>query len=1139
MLVRQGAVHAKVSANYFYGAPVRGAAVQVEVHSRARYVDFPGYADYDFGDSRRFDGSYNNESLESQNLVTEDHVTLDAKGNADLAVTVTPNDVAHDADLLISASVTAPSNEVETKSFTVPYYAAREYFGIKRPGYFIDVAAPQKLQLVAVTADGKPASGPAKVTVSRRDWNCVWEDWGYRGNYQCKENSVPIFTRVVQIESGKPADVDFTPPAGGDYWVVVEGTTEKQEAAPAATEIYAYGDGGGSWKSSDTLALDIVADKKEYKAGDTATLLLKTDLAQATGLVTIERDGVIEKRLIALTPKLKHIQVPITAAYAPNVYVSIALVQGRIGEGSRGNPRMRMGIVNLPVHPEDNALTVAIQTDKADYRPGETVTATVKVTDAAGQPANAEVSITASDEGVLSLMGYQTPNPIPTFYAPWGLGVTTATQLEYLRDIPGANQDRPAFGGDAVGTARSRFVSTAVWTPGAVTDASGLATVKFIAPDNLTAFRVMALAADRGHKFGSADQRFTVSKPLQLLASLPRFLDVGDVLSGGVVVHNDTGHAGTATVKLVLDKHVTTTGELTRTVAIAKDARVPVLFELTAAMPGDAVLGFSVAMDGDNDAVDLKLPIHHPSPLRVAHVADGVAKGTTKIHVPLPAHVLPGSAEVTISVDPDGLAGIEDGLRDLIHYPYGCLEQTTSQVIPMLATRELADALAIDGLTGPALDGFVNAGITKIGLHQTTYGGFSLWPNGDPDPYYTAYALWGLYLAKQAGYHVDQARIDDGLNYLKNDGLTPDAARPHYSEHGNRGSQAFALYVRSVLGDKTALAAATTIGADPSTFPIYGKAFAARALAAGLGPTDPTVVKMVAELAALANAATKTDSLIQEPQERELWSYMSSSARTTAIVLAALVEIDPKNAAIPGLVRVVMKNRRHDDYESTQANLYSLLAITAYARTLPPTPSQVAVTLGGAPVLSGALAGKLRIRATTQPLPASSDLEITPTGEVHYSVSVRYRQTIDSLAAEAHGLALVQTYLDESGKPKSSFQVGDVVRIRVTPSLTDDFDHFMVSVALPAGFEAINAKFAAQGAPGITQTTDWGTYSEIHDDRVDFASEYSSRGDYVHEFLVRATSVGKFVRPPTVAELMYQPAVSARTAADLIEIKPQ
>ena len=1159
-IVKTGAVQGKVSASYFYGAPVREGKLAVTVHSRSRRVRFAGYEEYEFIDGRRYDG-YRDDSEHAQNFVTEETAALDDKGGAPVAFSVGPNDVSYDADLLVNASVTAASNEVISKTFTVPYFRARTYFGIKTPGYFVDVTKPQPIQIVALAADGKPASSAAKVTVTRRDWSCVWEDWGYRGNYQCKEALQTLLTRTVQLAGGKPAEVSITPDTGGDYWIVVEGETAKQDAAPAAAELYAWGDGGGSWKAQDSMALDIVADKKEYKAGDTATLLLKTDLAQATGLVTIERDGVIEKRMIAVTPKHKHLTVPITSDYAPNVYVSVALVQGRIGDGARGKPRMRMGVVNLPVRPHDTALTVALETDKKAYRPGDTVTAKVVVTDAAGAPVSAEVSLTASDEGVLSLIGYQTPDPIPTFYAPWGLGVTTATQLEYLRDIPGANQDRPAFGGDAAGTLRSRFVSTAVWTPAAVTDAAGTATIAFSAPDNLTAFRLMALAADRGHRFGSGDLRFTVQKPLQLHALLPRFLHVGDVVQGGVVVHNETGKAGTATVVLIADKHVKVAGGSERTVAMAKGARVPVAFDLTAVAPGDAALRFSVTMDDERDAVELKLPVQHPSPVRVAKIASGVASGVTKLAVALPASAVPGSAELVISVDRDGLSGIENGLRDLIHYPYGCLEQTTSKVIPMIAVRELADMLALelgevgggdpagsaggaggkaprgnDDLTGPALERFVTAGISKIGRHQTSSGGFSLWPGGEPETYYTAYALWGLHLAQRAGYRVDPSRIAEGLEYLRNDGATPNQSRPHYNDWGNEGDQAFALYVRAVLGDKTTQDAAKKMTADAARLPIYGKAFLARALAIGLGAKDPAVKQLVGELADVASAATRTGALIDEPAGRDMWAYMSSSARTSAAVLSALVELDPKNPAIKPLVSTLMKHRRTSDAYDTQSNLYSLLALTAYARTRSGSPSSVTIEAAGTPVVSGALSGKQRMRVASLPLTAATELTITPTGEVHYSVEVRYRPTLASLEPESHGLTLVHEYLDEAGKPKTAFTVGDVVRVRLTTEVKNDADHLMISDALPAGFEVLNTRFATVGAAGA-QSREWGMYREIRDDRVDFASEYSAGGRYVREFQIRAIAAGTFVRPPTVAELMYEPAIQAQTGVDRIEIK--
>ncbi len=399
-VVRRGDVKATIEAKYLYGAPLRAGNVSVAVHARTRRVEFDQHKEFQFLDERKYDAYSYYESDDSQMLVTEDQVAIDANGKATLTLPISPGDIANDSDLLIRASVSSPSNEVISKTFTVPYFRSRKYFGIKSPGYFLDVKKPQKFQVVAVGANGKPIDGPAKVTVTRRDWNCVWEDWGYRGSYQCKDTTQTVLQKTLQLAGGKPAEIEITAETGGDYWVVVEGASDKDEASAAAVQIYAWGDGGGSWRSSDSLSFDLIADKKEYKAGDTATLILKTDLAEATGLVTIERDGVIEKRLITVTPKDKHITVPITAAHAPNVYVSVALVQGRMGEGTRGKPRMRMGLVNLAVRPEGNKLTVAIETDARDYRPGTPVTATIKVTDASGKPASAEVSITAADAGL-------------------------------------------------------------------------------------------------------------------------------------------------------------------------------------------------------------------------------------------------------------------------------------------------------------------------------------------------------------------------------------------------------------------------------------------------------------------------------------------------------------------------------------------------------------------------------------------------------------------------------------------------------------------------------------------------------------------------------------------------------------------
>jgi len=543
-------------------------------------------------------------------------------------------------------------------------------------------------------------------------------------------------------------------------------------------------------------------------------------------------------------------------------------------------------------------------------------------------------------------------------------------------------------------------------------------------------------------------------------------------------------------------------------------------------------------MGSETDGVKLELPVQHPSRVRSDDVANGATKEDKAIPITVPADAIPSTGELVVSVDPDGLAGIEDGLRDLIGYPYGCLEQTTSKVIPMIAVRDLAESLALDGLAGDKLDGFVKAGITKINRHQTAYGGFSLWPGGEQEAYYTAYALWGLYIAKQAGYAVDESRIEEALSYLANDATSPDTSEPYYNEAGNLGAQAFALYVRALYKDKAAGAAATNLLKE-AKLPIYGKAYVARALAASVGAKDPAVVKLVDELATIANTATKTEALITEPDDDMDW-YMSTNLRTTSAVLQALVELSPKNAAIKPLVRTIMKNRRKVEWWDTQSNLYSLLALSSYAKSVAGTPPSVTVAFGDKNLVSGTLAGKQKLRVITMPLTANGELSIKPRGEVYYNVALRYRKKPDALKPESKGIELSREYVDEAGKPKTSFTVGDVVVVKLHVKVPDESTHLMVSDALPGGFEALNTRLATVGGAGVQQSRVWwGNYREMHDERVDFASEYNYQGSFDYVYSIRAIAVGKFARPPATAELMYEPSTRAQTGLDYLEIKPK
>ena len=434
-------VKATVRADYFYGAPARGSRVDWTVHARPRVVTFAGHEDFDFHDTATFDPYYQR-SDHGQTYVTEDTGTLDDEGKHTVSFKIDPSALESEVDLLVRASVQDPSNQVITDSLSIPYFRHKTYPGLKLSSTFFETSSKQAVTVMAVGTEGQARRGRVIMKVHKRDYDCTWNSWGWSGSYSCEEKLTRVAEQKLSL-TGKPLRVPLSLESAGEYVVSVQG----EGTARAAERVYVYGRGTGGWRSDDSQTFDIVTDKKSYLEGDTAMLLLKTPTEGAQALVTVEREGLLEHRTLPITKDTKHIEIPIREGYGPNVYASVVLVTPRTGEGAQGMPRFRMGLVNLPVKVQGERLAVAVKTDRAAYEPGEEVTAQITVRDPSGQPARAEVSVTAADEGVLSLIGYETPDPVATFYAPWALGVATATLYERVLQLAGPDQERPTTGG--------------------------------------------------------------------------------------------------------------------------------------------------------------------------------------------------------------------------------------------------------------------------------------------------------------------------------------------------------------------------------------------------------------------------------------------------------------------------------------------------------------------------------------------------------------------------------------------------------------------------------------------------------------------------------------------------------------------
>jgi len=384
------------------------------------------------------------------------------------------------------------------------------------------------------------------VIAYRQYWETVRERgpggfWRYLAQVRRKE----VWRREIKL-GPRGGRVRFTPPQAGTYLLAVEAADAQGRLTRSATYLYAAGSGAAGWRRFDDHRLEITAQSDQLAPGDKARLLIKNPFARAVALVSLERRGVRRVVVRQVSGPAPVLDIPVTADDAPNVFVGVLLVRGRLGRpGPRGldlgRPQVRLGYVMLKVKDPQAGLRVSVTPERVEMEPGREVKALVRVADAGGEPVSAEATLLAVDERVLSAAGEKTNyDPRLTFNQPMPLEVLTAdarTQVVGQR-FYAKKGEQAAGGGGPVDALRQKFHPAVFWLAQARTDERGEIRVSFRLPDSLTSYRIVAAAADAGRNFGLGRAVIRARRPLQILSSLPRFATVGDRFAARVLVQN-------------------------------------------------------------------------------------------------------------------------------------------------------------------------------------------------------------------------------------------------------------------------------------------------------------------------------------------------------------------------------------------------------------------------------------------------------------------------------------------------------------------------------------------------------------------------------------------------------------------------
>lgn len=1066
---------------------------------------------------------------------------LDAQGQADLPVPAVEAPPGQPQRLELEAAVSDASERSVAGRASVLIHPSALYLGLKTP-LLAEAGGEVAVEVAAATYDDKQAP-PAQVTLVayRQFWETVRER-GPGGFYHVmgQARRQEVWRQVVPAGAW-PLTAAFTPSQAGTYVLAAEAADPDGRLTRSAAYLYVSGQGQAGWQRFDDHRLEVEPGLAELKPGDTARLFIKNPFPRATALITLERQGVRRLLVRQVSGPAPVIELPVTAEDAPGVYAGVLLVRGRAappsGEGAAdlAKPQVRIGYAVLKVADPAATLTVSVTPSRRELRPGEELAVSLAVT-RADRPQRAEVLLLAVDERVLvAAGGRDNYDPRQTFADLGPLAVSTMdnrTQVVGQR-FAGQKGDASAGGGGAGEMVRRDFHPAVFWLAQAETDEHGALQASFRLPDSLTAYRIVAVAADRGAGFGLGQVTVRARQPLQTLSALPRFAVEGDRLTARVLVQNLSDAPGKAVVEAVATGSVLE-GPASREVEVAPGQTVAVGFALLAGPPGLARLTVRARLAGSSDAAAFELPVL-PATALTHTAASGLldpAAGRKAATIPLelPADARPDRGGLTLTLSPSLAAAARPAAELLADYPWDCLEQRLSRA----AAWALAGRPAMGLKPQPDIAERLRRTLAQVAEFQTGGGGLAFWPGLEhPDYFLTAYALFAAERLAGSGAALPQETAQRARQYLEQ-GLKR-GKRPAAGDLAGRTAQALAVCVLAAHGGQ----AGPLLDAAAARLEGLGPFGLAALLEAACRLERPAQAERV--LAALNAQAETTGAELSfatvSPGGLKL--VLGSRLRGNAFALWVLSRRRPQYANLAPLARWVARELGGKRWLSTQEAAFGLWGLDAW---LGESAGQVDLTL------TASLAGRelvahrfdspdnpplnVEVRRSLLEPGRRQDLSITADGGGRplYTATLAWAPAAPATEPVNAGLAVAR-WMEPSEPPA----LGRETTLTVSVTVAQTRHQVLVTVPWPAGLEPPEP---ARGAP--LEEDAWASPWRWRELRRDALVLYAPRldpGVYSYSLRLTAVAPGRFLARPARAEEMYAPHVFGSSGAAWLEVR--
>jgi alpha-2-macroglobulin len=1176
------------------GGPMPALPLKLSALLRPSATDFAGYAEFSFAPPGRGAREDDNEPTAgdgAQVVANQIAASTDAAGAARFTIPALPA-LAGPAELQAELSFTDPNGETQTVSQRLKLWPAAVVAGIRVPGWTAirsaDPGGATELAFTAVvlSTDGRPLKGRAvqvrgvQHTVLSTRKRIVGGFYAYDNRRESNELGV-----LCSGSTDAQGRLACTAPvkASGEVEFIAEAADDAGRRSVAAASAWVASGERWWFEPGNDDRIDLLPEKRELQPGETARLQLRMPFAQATALVTVEREGVIDARVMTLTGRQPVIELPIPkaandASWAPNVIVSALVLRGRLREApwwsfftwgwkdpgdwwrafrhedreyrapsamvDLAKPSFKLGVAELKIGRAEHRLDVKVSAPQPQYKVRETVKATVSVRTPAGQPlAGGEIAFAAVDEGLLALATNGSWDLLEALLQDRAWGVQTATAVgEVIGRRHHGRKALPPGGGGGRNATRELFDTLLLWRGTVVLDANGQATIDVPLNDSLTSFRLVAIADDGGQRFGSGSTSVRVTQDLQLLPGLSPIARAGDRFEAGYTLRNGTARAMTvrATLAGTADGQPITPAPAAQTVQLAAGAAAEVRW-LVQAPEGSRRVEWQAAAEetggaagAARDRVKTVQQVQAAVPERVWQASlmqmgplEGRAPVPVTLPVAPPADALPGSGRLAVSLQPT-LSGALPGLRRWFEaYAFTCLEQQASRAIA------LADEAAWARLRDEAA-GYLDAD----GLAHY----FPPTPGGEPrgSDRLTAYLISAAHEAGRAWPDGLRERMLQGLaafveGRIERRSIT---ARRDLDVRKLAALDALARHgrVQPRLLDSIAWApAAWPTSAVLDAWSLYRRT-----------PALPASAERTAELDRLLRsrlvAGGTTLKFSTEASDDWWWLMDGPDANAARLVLAAADSPAWKDD-VPALVNGALARQRRGAWLTTTANLWGVLALTKFGARFESVPvaGRSELTLGTRQAVldwAAAPAGD----TLALPLPEAGTLSVQHQGTGRPWLTVQSLAAVPLKAPLFAGYRISKTVTPVQRKLPDAWSRGDIVRVRIEVDALTDMAWVVIADPIPAGSALLGTGLGRDSAIATRgekrEGSAWPAYEERAADAWRGYYEWLPRGRQVVEYTLRLNTAGRFGLPPTRVEAMYAPESFGELPNTAWEVRP-